>query len=182
MNWISASEKRNFLKWFLTQHQLKHKDARMLLENIINKHHILENVTFTESIQPRERTIVISSTSSDEVGFIYYYHNQKTEDVSKALGDLLANPSHKIYLILHFYGKQSNQRYVQLVETPRRDSFKRYKQFKQDINEVDALIELTLLKNQINEALDNRDKARFRILASRLEKLQNQLRAESTYS
>ncbi|GAE29713.1 YpiB family protein [Alkalihalobacillus hemicellulosilyticus] len=174
MNWVSASEKRSFLRWFLDQHQLKHKDARMLLDHIIKKHHILENVTFTETIQQRERTIVISSTSSDEVGFVYYYHNQKTEDVSKALGDLLANPADKIYLILHFYGKQSNQRYVQLVETPRKDSFKRYKQFKQDSNEVDALIELTMLKNQINEALDNRDEARFRALVKRLEALQKQ--------
>ncbi|MBP3952704.1 YpiB family protein [Bacillus suaedae] len=172
MNWVSNVEKGQFLRWFLDQHQLKHKDARMLLEHILKKHHILENLSLTETIQVKERTIVISSVNSDEVGFVYYYHNQKTEDISKAMGDLMANPADKVYLILHFYGKQLNHRYQQLVETPRRDSFKRYKQFKRDSEDADTIIDIALLKERINEALDQRDEHLFKSLVSQLQQLE----------
>ena len=44
-------------------------DARRLLESILNKPHILDNVSFTEKIKLIQGTIAISSINSDEPGF-----------------------------------------------------------------------------------------------------------------
>jgi uncharacterized protein YpiB (UPF0302 family) len=176
-NWISTSEKSSFLKWFLQQHQLKHKDARMLLEYIINNHHILENLSIIETIPKKGRTILISSMQSDKPGFIYYSQHRKTEDVSKALGDLMSNPSDKLYLNLHFYGKQSNHRYLHLVESET-NYFVRYKQFKEYEKETKLIIEKSLVDQEINNvrqqidaALDQNDKQLFNQLVERLQQL-----------
>ncbi|MDT8861937.1 YpiB family protein [Alkalihalobacillus sp. MEB130] len=178
-NWVSSAEKSNFLKWFIDQHQLKHKDARMLLEYICKNHHILENLTFTESVPSKGRTFIISSMHSDKPGFIYYYNKRKTEDVSKALGDLMSNPSDKVFLKLHFYGKQSNHRYLQLVES-QINSFVQHKQFKEYEKETNIILEKALLdqeiekvRNQIDEALDQGDKPLFNQLVERLQELKS---------
>ncbi len=178
-NWVSTTEKRQFIKWFLDNHQLKHKDARMVLEYILQHHHILENLSFTEKIRLNEKTIVISTMHSDEPGFIYYYNQKKTDDISKTLGSFMSNPAEKTNIILHFYGKQSNHRYLQLVE-PSTDSFKRYKQFQQDAKEADSLLdkvlleqEMNILKLQIDRALDQNDKQTFTRLVARLQELKD---------
>jgi uncharacterized protein YpiB (UPF0302 family) len=176
-NWVSTTEKSNFLKWFLQHHQLKHKDARILIEHLVKQHPILENLTFTNSIKSGEKTIVISSMQSDQPGFVYYNGKRKMEDVSKALGDVMSNPADKLNIVLHFYGRQSNQRYLQLVE-PSRDYFVRYKQFQEYSIETDKLIEKSLIdqelkkvRAQIDEALDQNDKQLFNKLVERLQEL-----------
>lgn len=85
MNWISTSKKDEFLKWFLNNHQLKNKEARRLIEYIQKNHHILKNLSFTDYVHSKDRTIVVSSINSDESGFLFYTNGQKTEDVSREL-------------------------------------------------------------------------------------------------
>ncbi len=177
-NWISTTEKSSFLKWFLDHHQLKHREARMFLEHIIKKHHIVENLTFTEKIKVNERTVVISSVNSDEPGFVYYYPQGKSENVSMALSAVMNNPSSKLNIIINFYGKQSNHRYLRLIET-KKDSLKIYRQYEQYSKEADALInklmleqEKKLLKEQIDEALDKRDEQQFKKLLIKLQQLE----------
>ncbi|MFC0561190.1 YpiB family protein [Halalkalibacter alkalisediminis] len=176
-NWVSTTEKSNFLKWFLQQHQLKHKDARILIEYLLKQHPILENLTFTSSIKPAEKSVIISSMQSDQPGFVYYNGKTKTEDVSKALGDLMSNPADKLNIVLHFYGKQSNQRYLQLVE-PTTNYFVRHKQFQEYSKEVNSLIEKSLIeqeikkvRDEIDAALDQNDKQLFNRLVERLTEL-----------
>ncbi|ARK32847.1 YpiB family protein [Halalkalibacter krulwichiae] len=176
-NWISTSEKSSFLKWFLSAHQLKHKDAKMLIEYLLKQHPILENLTFTNSLKLNEKTIVISSMQSDQPGFIYYNGKRKTEDISKALGDLMTNPADKVYILLHFYGKQANPRYQQLLE-PSTNYFVRHKQFQEYSKETNLLIEKALIeqeiknvREQIDAALDQNDKQLFIKLVERLQEL-----------
>nr|WP_263326476.1 YpiB family protein [Neobacillus sp. Marseille-Q6967] len=176
--WVSPVEKSNFLKWFIEHHQLKRKDARKLVEYIIQHFHLLENVSFTEKIKLGEKTIVFSSINSDEPGFVFYNGQRKTEDVSKALGELMMNPADKINIILHFNGSRLNYRYLQLIDNHVSSDMKQYEQFQRDAKEVDHLIEkMTIeqrienVKNQIDAALDQKNKALFTELTNELNKL-----------
>lgn len=126
--WVSPAEKRNFLKWFLEHQRLKRTDARKIIEFIINNYHILENVSFTEKILISRKTIVISSMYTDQPGFVFYYNQRKTDEISKALGDLIMNPFEKVHVILHFNGKMLNHRYLQLIENPVLENIKQYEQ------------------------------------------------------
>lgn len=176
--WISASEKRNFLKWFLDQHRLKRTEARKVLEYMMNNPPILECISFTEHIQLNRKTIVISSVQSDEPGFEFYYNKRKTEDVAIALGELMTNPSDRVNVMIHFYGKMSNHNYLQLIESPAIDNLRQYTQYEKDAKEVDAMIKKLvleqkrqLLKQQIDEALDANNEALFSSLVNQLNQL-----------
>lgn len=176
--WISPMEKRNFLKWFMENHRLKRTDSRKVLDYMINHYPFLENLSFTEKIPPNKKTIVVSSMNSDEPGFIFYHHHIKSEDVSLALGNIMMNPSEKINMIIHFNGKMFNQRYLQLVENPGIESMKIYEQHQKFAKEADKLFEkvkmekeIELLKKQIDQALDQRDKELFTLLTDKLNKL-----------
>jgi uncharacterized protein YpiB (UPF0302 family) len=173
MNWVSTTKKGDFLKWFLNHHQLKNKEARRLIEYIQNNHHILKNLSFIETVHPTERTIIISSISSDEAGFLFYANNMKTEEVSRALGSLINNPTDKVNLILHFFGKQANFRFKELVETRRLQSIKQYEQSEKDAKATDIVVEIALLKSQINKALDDRDEELFKALVGKLKEITN---------
>lgn len=173
--WVSPIEKRNFLRWFLENHKLKRSEARKVIEYLVNNSHILENVSFTEDILLNKKTIVIASMNSDEPGFIFYYHQRKTDEVSMALSNLMMNPSEKVNLILHFRGKMLNHRYLQLIGNPVSDNIKVYERFKQYKKEADDIIEKILLekeierlKKQIDEALDQKDEELFTRLTLKL--------------
>lgn len=173
--WVSPTEKRNFLKWFLEHQQLKRTDARKVIEYIINNYHILENVFFTEKIILGRKTIVVSSVNSDEPGFVFYFNQRKTDEVATALGDLMMNPYDKVHIIIHFSGKMLNHRYLQLIETPALENIKQYEQFQKYEKEADAMIgkvllekEIEMIKKQIDEALDKKDEELFKRLTARL--------------
>lgn len=173
--WVSPIEKRNFLKWFLEHQQLKRSDARKVIEYIINNFHILENVSFTEKIMLSRKTIVISSMNSDEPGFSFYFNQRKTDEVSKALGDLMMNPCEKVNIIIHFSGKMLNHRYLQLIESPVLENIKQYNQVQKDEKIVDDILdeillekEIEIVKKQIDVALDQKDEELFKSLTARL--------------
>jgi uncharacterized protein YpiB (UPF0302 family) len=176
--WVSSTEKRNFLKWFLEHQQLKRSDARKVIEYIIHHFHILENVSFTEKIIISGRTIVISSFHSDEPGFLFYCHQHKTDEVSKALGDLMMDPFGKIYIVVHFRGKSQNHRYLQLIENPAFENIKQYERFQKYEREADDVIgkvmlekEIERVKKQIDMALDQKDHELFKSLSAKLKLL-----------
>lgn len=176
--WVSSVEKRNFLKWFLENQRLKRSESRKVLEYIINNFHILEKVSFTEKIVLSGRTIVLSSQNSDEPGFLYYSNQNKTEEISRALGDLMMDPYAKVYIVVHFSGKMSNHRYLQLIESPVFENIRQYERFQKYEKEVDQIIgkmlldkEIEIVKNQIDAALDQKDGDLFRRLTAKLKEL-----------
>ncbi|WP_141433963.1 YpiB family protein [Bacillus sp. 03113] len=181
--WVSANEKRSFLKWFLDNHRLKRIEARRLIEFLNNKTHILENLSFTEKINLKEKTIVISSTNSDETGFEYYYNQRKTFDVATAIGDITANPTSKINIILHFYGKMRNVRYNQLIEYTN-DEIKPYELYQRQAKAADQVIAILMLEQEVNNikkdidmALDQKNEEQFHKLVEKLKELAKELQS-----
>ncbi|KYG29319.1 YpiB family protein [Alkalihalobacillus trypoxylicola] len=179
--WVSNDQKRNFLTWFLQQHQLKNKEVKIVFDQFIRNHHLLEKLHFTDHIVKNKKTIVISSYHSDEPGFLYYSNNQKYEHISKVLDDLNTNPSTSYYLLLNFNGKSINQRYLSLVESDTNDRFQEYKRFVQYEKDTNQMIDELLkqqnkdaIRQKIDEALDNRDKVLFNKLVSKLHELNEQ--------
>lgn len=175
--WISITEKRNFLKWFLDNHRLKCTDARKVIEFIIHRPHMLEGLSFVDKVKESGRTLVISSLQSDEAGFAFYQRHRKTEDIAQAMNDLMLNPSDPIYMVIHFYGKRLNHRYLQMI-APEADAIGLYEQSERHAKAANAIIEkISLeqqrerLKRQIDEALDQKNRALFEQLVAQLEEL-----------
>ncbi|MBU8907972.1 YpiB family protein [Desertibacillus haloalkaliphilus] len=173
--WVSTNEKRFFLKWFIKTHRLKRVDSRYLLDYLIKNSHILDHVQFTEKNMKSEKMIVISSTQSDEPGFEYYNNHRKTTDVSRAVSDLMEHPTDKVYLLVHFYGKMLNHRYLNLIENPALENTRRYKKYEEYAKDATKILSHSLdenklqrLRKQIDQALDRKDKKLFNKLVEEL--------------
>ncbi|MDQ0207143.1 YpiB family protein [Alkalicoccobacillus murimartini] len=176
--WVSTSEKSAFLNWFLKNHRLKSKEARTILDYMIGHSHILEHVTFTDTISSSSKSIVISSMQSDEPGFVYYDHTKKSDDPSKVLGDLMAHPAIRRNLVIHFYGSHIHSSYQQLLQTPIKEQFQNYKRFKRYEHETKGILtqiqqqtDRASLLAEIDRALDERNEARFKQLTIQLNEL-----------
>jgi uncharacterized protein YpiB (UPF0302 family) len=176
---LSDQLKKQFLEWFLNKHHLKHRDARDLLLHIKSTPHLLQHLYFTEKRRPRARTLIVASTQSDEPGFVYYYGAKKTESVAKAWDDIVTNPSAPFYLIVHFYGRNLNHLYRQLLDTPLSRPYKTYKQFqmyeqetKQFLDYVSEANQINRLRAAIDKALDERNHEEFARLTRKLRQLQ----------
>jgi uncharacterized protein YpiB (UPF0302 family) len=173
--WVSTNEKRSFLKWLLQNHRLKTIEAKYVLDYLINHTHILENVHFTDKSRKSERMIIVSSTTSDQPGFVFYKDNNRTEQISKAVEDITLNPTEKIYITIHFQGKMMNYQYLNLIENPAVENIRRNEQSNKDLNEAKKVLDASfkeqrkhLLKKQIDEALDKGDKELFQKLVEEL--------------
>ncbi|MBG9785235.1 IDEAL domain-containing protein [Bacillus sp. C1-1] len=182
LRYMSDLIKKQFLQWFVNHHYLKNRSARALLVHIQSSPHLLAKLRFTETIDPKRRTLIVASTQSDEVGFLYVNQGKKTEDVAKALDDIMTHPSNPIYLIVHFYGRDIHHTYRQLVETPVHKSYRQYKQNQKDEQETNAFLqyidtenERSRLRAAIDKALDDRNHDEFARLSKELRQLQEKL-------
>ncbi|MEB1809414.1 MAG: YpiB family protein [Bacillaceae bacterium] len=174
--WVSAHEKKAFLMWFIENHRLKKADARRLLEVLIKNFHILDHVHFTDELKTNRKTVVISSINSDEMGYKYYQSGRVYEEVAVAYNDITTNPTEPVYLLLHFYGKLNNQRYLQLIENKMIDNIRRYEYYEKVTKEAERVIEQSLSENkkeillrQIDKALDEKDEELFQQLVKQLQ-------------
>ncbi|WP_245628097.1 YpiB family protein [Shouchella shacheensis] len=172
-------QKKQFIAWFMRHHRFKHREVRSLLAYIQAHPHLLQHIHFTESIPPGTRTIVIASTQSDKQGFLYTDGRRRTEDVARAMDDLMNHPSTPFYMIVHFYGKELNHHYQQLIDRPIRQSFQHYKRFeafeaetKDLLHHISKTNKVDRLKAAIDKALDDRDHERFAALSRELRSLQ----------
>ncbi|WP_216827784.1 YpiB family protein [Alkalihalobacterium elongatum] len=174
--WVSVHEKKAFLLWFLENHRLKKADARRLLEVLIKHFHILENVHFTDELKPNRKTVVISSINSDEIGFKYYQSGRVYEEVAMAYNEITNNPTEPVYLLLHFYGKLNNQRYLHLIENKIIDNIRRYEYYEKVAKQAEEILEGSLSANkkeillhQIDKALDEKNEELFQQLVKQLQ-------------
>lgn len=176
--WVSTSEKAAFLQWFLKNHRLKSREARTILDYLVNHVHVLEQITFTSTLPVNGKTIVVSSMQSDEPGFVYYDHAKKSEDPSKVLGELMAHPNTKRNVMIHFYGSHIHTSYQKLIQTPIKEQFQNYKRFKgyeqvtqSVLEKVQKDTDRATLLSQIDQALDQRNEARFKELTLMLKEM-----------
>ncbi|AKM18693.1 MULTISPECIES: YpiB family protein [Geobacillus] len=179
--WVSYSEKRQFLTTFLQQHRLKHPDARFVLQYLLQHPHLLENVHFTETEQKQARWLIISTAMAEEEGLVFYRRGQKSTSLASIMGDLALHPNEPLYLTLHFPGKARNFSYLRLIDHQAFENVRRHerhekmaKAAEQVLDEALKRHELSVLKMQIDQALDRKDMALFQQLTEQLKKYEGQ--------
>ncbi|AGT31708.1 hypothetical protein M493_07110 [Geobacillus genomosp. 3] len=181
MRWVSYLEKRNFLTSFLQQYRLKHPDARFVLNYLLQHPHLLEHVHFTEHERKQARWLAISAVMAEEEGLVFYRHGQKSTSLATIMGDLALHPNEPLYLTLHFPGKARHFAYLRLVDQRAFENVRRHerhekmaKAAEQVLDEALKRHELSVLKMQIDQALDRKDMALFQQLTEQLKKYEGQ--------
>lgn len=174
---ISVSEKKDFIRWFLNNYQLKKRECVWILNYLMSHEQMLQKVHFVEDAKYAPRGIVMSTHDVDEPPFRFYKENVMTTDVEKSFHDIRLNRDEDIYIQLNFQGAFHSPQYVLVLED------NPFMPKNVQISEKDKLIAERFLQEslvtfkkekileQIDEALDQNDQKSFNKLTEELKSL-----------
>ncbi|WP_332648734.1 ReoY family proteolytic degradation factor [Lysinibacillus sp. 54212] len=174
---IPILDKKEFIRWFLKNYQLKRRECVWILNYLLSNDRILENIHFVEEAHYCPRAIVMSSVESNGIPFRFYKGNIMTSDAEKSFHDIRLNPEEGMYIQINFPSIPPHQSYLAVLEE------NPYMPKYLHISEKDRVIAEQLLKNsmlafqeekilrEIDEALDCGDKERFFELSNLLQVL-----------
>ncbi len=173
---ISVVDKKEFLKSFLQHFELKRRECAWLLNYLMNDDRLMERVHFVENAEMTPKALIISTKGVDSIPFSFHKERHVTTDAEKAFHDIRLNPDEDVYIELRFVGAKQYFPYLAVLEDnpylpENRELQKMYEK------EVEKLINASLVQyrrkrllEEIDEALDKKDKALFERLVNELEK------------
>lgn len=171
---IKVSEKKLFIKWFLEKYELQNREAEWLLQYLASNDQILEHVHFIDNFRNLPKTILMSTKCVQMTPFKFYKNKRVTSDVEKAFLDIHNNPTEDIYIGLFFKDRSISPEYAAVLETNPMDDHRESPdamislQAELFLDHVMRRWRLNKKYQEIDEALDNRDRKRFLQLAEEL--------------
>ena len=174
---VSVNEKKDFIRWFLGNYQLKRRECVWILNYLMSHDQLMKKVHFVEQAQFCPRGIVMSTHCVEEVPFRFYKQNVMTTDAEKSFHDIRLNRDEDIYIQLNFKSVYHSPQYAAVLEenpfmpkstqSNEKDRLLAEKFLEQSI----FTFQKEKLMQMIDEALDKQDKAAFELLTQQLRKL-----------
>ncbi|ADH99621.1 ReoY family proteolytic degradation factor [Salisediminibacterium selenitireducens] len=176
-NPIPVIEKRDFLKWFLENYQLKRRECAWLLNFLMSDDLLMERVHFVEDAEHCPKALLISANDVEDVPFAFHKNQHITMDAEKAFHDIRLNRNEEIYIQLNFQEKYANSEFMRVLEE------NHYIPVNEDEENVNRLLaemvldaslrqqEMKALHLRIDDALENGDEETFSVLAKEYAKL-----------
>ncbi len=174
---VSVNEKKDFIRWFLNNYQLKRRECVWILNYLMSHDQLMKNVHFVEQAQYCPRGIIMSTHCVDDVPFRFYKENVMTTDAEKSFHDIRLNREEEIYIQLNFRSSFHSPNYVAVLEE------NPYMPKHLHVNEQDKelakkfleesihLFQKEHLLKRIDEALDRQDKTEFQRLTEQLKQI-----------
>lgn len=174
---ISVNEKKDFIRWFLSNYQLKRRECVWILNYLMSHDNIMKKVHFVEQAQYCPRGIIMSTHCVDDVPFRFYKEKVMTTDAEKSFHDIRLNRDEDIYIQLNFRSSFHSPQYVVVLEE------NPYLPDHLNVNEQDQEIAEQILSKSIytfqkqkllkliDEALDKQNQEEFKRLTDELKKL-----------
>lgn len=174
---VSVNEKKDFVKWFLNNYQLKQRECVWILNYLMSHDQLMHKVHFVEHAKYCPRGLVMSTNCVKDSPFHFYKQNVMTTDAEKSFHDIRLNRDEDIYIQLNFKSSFQHANYVAVLEE------NPYLPKYIEVNEKDRLLAERFLEESvytfrkdrllklIDEALDNQDKEAFQRLTAELKYL-----------
>ncbi|MGM7682717.1 ReoY family proteolytic degradation factor [Cytobacillus sp. Hm23] len=174
---VSVNEKKDFIRWFLSNYQLKRRECVWILNYLMSHDQLMKHVHFVEQSQYCPRGIIMSTHCVDDVPFRFYKENVMTTDAEKSFHDIRLNREEEIYIQLNFRASIHSPNYAAVLEE------NPYIPKQLHINEKDRILAERFLEDSItsfqkekllkliDEALDCDDKDEFNRLTEILKKI-----------
>jgi len=113
---VTASAKKEFIRWFLSHYQLKKKEGTWLFNYILSDERLLERIHFTEDLRNRDKTMIVSAICSGATPFQFQKLTKVYYDVEKAFHDIRLNPHEDLYVTVYFRDRLTCSRYLTVLE------------------------------------------------------------------
>ncbi|WP_407268690.1 ReoY family proteolytic degradation factor [Radiobacillus sp. PE A8.2] len=177
---VSIKDKKEFIRWFLSNYQLKRRESVWILNYLINHDTLLKNVHFIREARYCPRGIVISTHCSKDAPFRFYKNHIVTTDAEKSFHDIRLNRDEPVYIQLSFKNANQCASYVAVLEDNPflpEDYFitKKDQQLAKDVLDVSLYeYQKQRLQHKIDEVLDNRNEQAFKELSEQYYYLEQQ--------
>ncbi|WP_088102196.1 ReoY family proteolytic degradation factor [Halalkalibacter urbisdiaboli] len=176
-NIIPVVEKKDFLRGFLKQYELKRRECAWLLNYLMSDDELMERVHFVEHAECTPKALIISAHGVETTPFSFHKYHHVTTDAEKAFHDIRLNHTEDIYIELHFLGAKAYPPYLAVLENnPYVPENKEIAQENEKLAEKFLDISLLTFKRsqllaQIDKALDEKNEEKFTKLVLQLEEL-----------
>lgn len=178
---VTANEKRDFVKWLLSNFQLKRRESVWILNYLVSHDELLENVHFVEGVEHCPRGMMISTTSSTGAPFRFYKGTIVSADAEKSFHDMRLHPDEPMYIELKFPDKKRIPQFIAVLEDnpflPMNEELKKMDRVTAD-QVVDSSLkhyQLLQLEKAIDRALDAQDRELFARLSKHYYELQSEV-------
>ena len=172
----TLEEKRQFLKWFLMNHQLQRREALWILNYLLNHEFLLGHVHFVEQAAQTPKGLVFASVAQEqEPAFVFVKFGKQYDNPEQAFHEIRLNWQDHLYLELRFPNSyEVMQQYGILEENPYVDEDEhndRVQAVWQMVLESQKAQRKQFLLAQLDEALLSADKQQFDQLTEALAQL-----------
>lgn len=113
---ISHDKKRAVIQWILKNNTFYQREIIWLLQYIMKRDHILDNIRFVYEAHLCPRSIIISNIDSETRPFRFYKDHVVTTDVDKAFHDIRLNHNEILYMEFIFDGVRNSTIYASVLE------------------------------------------------------------------
>lgn len=174
---ISVIEKKNFLKWFLNNYQLKRRECAWLLNYLMSDDQLMEKVHFVENIEYCPKSLIISANNVDSIPFSFQKKQHVTMDAEKSFHDIRLNKEEEIFIQLIFKDAKKNPQFLAVLED---NPFTPIDKVTEEaystmatlvVDQAKYQFQKKMLLEKIDVALDNGDKESFLIYTNQLAEL-----------
>jgi uncharacterized protein YpiB (UPF0302 family) len=174
---VSVNEKKEFIRWFLNNYQLKRRECVWILNYLMSHDQLMKKVHFVEQAQYCPKGIIMSTHCVDDVPFRFYKENVMTTDAEKSFHDIRLNREEDIYIQLNFRESYHSSNYVLVLEeNPYMPKHLQISEKDKELAEkflVESIytFQREKLLKSIDDALDNQDHDEFLRLTKQLNSL-----------
>jgi len=171
---ISVLEKKDFLKWFLNNYQLKRRECAWLLNYLMSDDQLMEKVHFVDDAEYCPKSLVISANDVDSIPFSFHKRQHVTMDAEKSFHDIRLNKEEELFIQLNFKDAKKNPQFVAVLEDNPfipidKDTEKMYCLLAEMvIDQATFHFQKKQLLEKIDKALDHGDKENFLIYTKQL--------------
>lgn len=178
MNLITVQAKKEFIRFFLSQHQLKNRESVWILNYLVSVEGLLDRVHFVDDIGACPISLVMSTFCSENEAFLYFKGTRISINGELAFQDIRQHKFDDLYIQLNFKDKEISQRYKAIREdaSPKALLDKVRNEDQELVNSMithfSATFQKKWLLEKIDDALDRKDEKTFLQLVEKLHSLQ----------
>lgn len=171
---VSVNEKKEFIRWFLNNYQLKRRECVWILNYLISHDQLMAKVHFVEDAEHCPRGIIMSTQCVDDIPFRFYKNSVMTTDAEKSFHDIRLNRDQDIYIELKFKEAHKSYQYAAVLEpNPYMPDTVHISDSDRKLAEMFLKASIkncheTRLRKEIDKALDEKDEKTFMKLTEKL--------------
>lgn len=171
---VSVGEKKDFLRWFLSNIQLKKRESVWTLNYLMSHDYHLKRVRFVEDARYTPRGMVMAAVNVNDEPFQFFKGDIMITDAEKAFHDI-RNNREDIYIEIKFKDCHKSSLYLSVLEEnpfkPNEENLLSHSErqwMEKNLNDSLEKYKLNNLMDRIDFALETKNEALFMELTSSL--------------